>query len=108
MTNLSKQSIAHLIEVQKKLIANTSISADLREILKKDLVLIAQLNSELKQYRHDSTVGAIRNIYSSKNVVEMDPLVELIKEVQTFISEKHPELLNKADDDDGSNSRRST
>ena len=100
MANLSKQSIAHLIEVQKKLIANTNISADLREILKKDLILIAQLNSELKQYRHDSTVGAIRNIYSSRNTVEMDPLVELIKEVQTYISEKHPELLNKADDDE--------
>lgn len=97
MEILGNHSIAGLIDVQKKLIADTRISPDLREIMKNNLILIKQLREELKQYRNDSTVGAIRNMYSSQNLEKSDPLVTLIVEVQEHLSTKYTDLLNQVD-----------
>ena len=93
---ISKTEIANLIAVQKKIISNTQIDSGLREIFNTNLQVLKTLVEENNRLSSDATVGEMRKIYSSK-MQEKEPLVEMIKEVQGYLSSKHPELVNECD-----------
>lgn len=98
MAKSGEKQILDLIDIQLKLLKEKSIPKEYRSLIREDLKLIKAYQEELDELKNKTTVEAIKALYSSETLQQEDELVDIIKDVQKYLTESKSKILLDSDD----------